>query len=217
MLNRAVRSLPLPALAAALLCLAAPALTAQSRWHVSAAAGYATELDRGSFEHGSVSLHGALLRPVGPTLALGLEGGWSRHDRLHQHFEGEDFGGVLVNRDWDRVNDAWHLGPMLRWTPAAHSLSPFVEAGVGVYGLREANTYRTVRQDNGQLVPEFSRMDHRTALAPGVSLGAGVDYYPGGGRVGLGVAARFHGAARPYDDYILGVGFIALQAGVTIR
>jgi hypothetical protein len=50
-----------------------------------------------------------------------------------------------------------------------------------------------------------------------VSAGVGFDYFPGGGRLGLGLAARFRGAARPYDDYILGVGFVALQAGVTLR
>ena len=74
-----------------------------------------------------------------------------------------------------------------------------------------------MRQDNGQLVPEFSRSDGHTALAPGVTVGAGLDYFPGNGRLGLNVATRLRAAARPYDDYILGVGFIALQAGVTIR
>ena len=208
-----------PASAALLAALlAAPsALDAQHRWRAAAAAGYATQLDHGSFDHGSLSLQGSLLRPIGRTLSLGIEGGWSRHDRLHQHFEGEDFGGVLVNRDWDRVNDAWHVGPVLRWTPSQRSLSPFVETGVGLYGLHETNTYRTVRQDNGQPLDGFNRSDSRTPVAPGVSLGAGLDYFPSGGRLGLGIAARFRGAARPYDDTILGVGFIALQAGVTIR
>ena len=199
------------------LLLARTPLASQERWLVGAAAGYATQLDAGSFDHGSLSLQGSVLRPIGRTFALGIEVGWSRHDRLDQHFEGEDFGGVLVNRDWHRLDDAWHVGPVLRWRPSRGALSPFVEAGIGAYGLHEANTYRTVRQDNGQLVPEFSRSDHRTALAPGVSAGAGLDYFPGGGRLGLGVAARFRTAARPYDDYILGVGFLALQAGVTIR
>ena len=74
-----------------------------------------------------------------------------------------------------------------------------------------------MRQDNGQLVPEFSRSDDRTAVAPGVGAGAGLDYFPAGGRLGLGVAVRLRAAARPYDDYILGVGFVALQAGVTLR
>jgi hypothetical protein len=194
-----------------------PALPAQSRWLVGAAAGYATQLDNGSFSHGSLSAQVSALRPVGRTLALGVEAGWTRHDVLHQHFEGEDFGGVLVNRDWDRVNDAWHVGPVLRWTPSAAVVRPWAEAGVGLYGLREANTYRTVRQDNGQPVPEFTRSDDRTAAAPGVSAGVGLDYFPNGGRLGLGVAARIRAAARPYDDYILGVGFVALQAGVTLR
>lgn len=216
MLSRTARPLASAALLA-ILFGAAPALAAQQRWRIGAAAGYATELDQGSFQHGSVSVQGSALKSIGRTLALGLEAGWSRHDRLHQHFEGEDFGGVLVSRDWDRVNDAWHAGPVLRWTPSARGLSPFLEAGVGVYGLHETNRYRTVRQDNGQLVPEFSRTDGRTAVAPGVSLGAGLDYFPGGGRLGLGIAARLRAAARPYDDTILGVGFLALQAGVTIR
>ena len=172
--------------------LAAGAASAlpQSRWLVGAAAGYATQLDNGSLDHGSLSAQVSALRPIGRTLALGVEAGWTRHDVLHQHFEGEDFGGVLVNRDWDRVR---------------------------LYGLREANTYRTVRQDNGQVVPEFSRSDDRIAAAPGVSAGVGVDYFPNGGRLGLGLAARVRGAARPYDDYILGVGFVALQAGITLR
>ena len=194
-----------------------PALSAQNRWLVGAAAGYATQLDNGSLSHGSLSAQVSALRPVGRTLALGVEAGWTRHDVLHQHFEGEDFGGVLVNRDWDRVNDAWHVGPVLRWTPSAAAVRPWAEAGIGLYGLREANTYRTVRQDNGQLVPEFTRSDDRTAAAPGVSAGLGLDYFPNGGRLGLGVAARIRAAARPYDDYILGVGFVALQAGVTLR
>jgi hypothetical protein len=213
---RAVRPLARFALLAALLLTAAP-LAAQQRWLIGAGAGYATQLDQGSFDHGSLSLQGSVLRPISRTFALGLDAGWSRHDRLHQHVEGEDFGGVLVNRDWDRVDDAWHVGPVLRWTPSRGTLSPFMEAGVGVYGLHEANTYRTVRQDNGQLVPEFSRSDRRTALAPGVTLGAGLDYFPGNGPLGLSVAARLRAAARPYDDYILGVGFVALQAGIAIR
>jgi hypothetical protein len=50
-----------------------------------------------------------------------------------------------------------------------------------------------------------------------VSAGAGIDWFPGAGRLGFGVAARFRGAARPYDDTILGVGFVALQAGITLR
>jgi hypothetical protein len=184
MFSRIARALTL---AGGLAAGAAPALPAQTRWIASGAAGYATQLDAGSLDHGSLSVQVSALRPIGRTLALGAEAGWSRHDRLHQHFEGEDFGGVLVNRDWDRVNDAWHVGPVLRWTPSAAAVRPWVEAGIGLYGLREANTYRTVRQDNGQIVPEFTRSDDRTA------------------------------AARPYDDYILGVGFVALQAGVTLR
>lgn len=213
---RSARPLARLALLAVMLLAGTP-LASQERWLVGAAAGYASQLDAGSFEHGSLSLQGSVLRPIGRTFALGIEVGWSRHDRLHQHFEGEDFGGVLVNRDWDRLDDAWHVGPVLRWRPSRGALSPFVEAGIGAYGLREANTYRTVRQDNGQVLPDFSRSDSRTALAPGVSAGAGLDYFPGGGRLGLGIAARFRTAARPYDDYILGVGFVALQAGVTIR
>ena len=215
--SRSACSLASTVLVTVLASAAAPTLAAQHRWAVEGAAGYATQLDQGSFEHGSVSIQGSALKPIGGAFALGVEAGWSRHDRLHQHFEGEDFGGVLVNRDWDRVNDAWHVGPVLRWTPSPSTLSPFLEAGVGVYGLREANRYRTVRQDNGQPVPDFSRSDARTALAPGVSVGAGLGYFPGGGRVGLVVAARFRAAARPYDDYILGVGFVALQAGVSVR
>lgn len=214
MSSRTARALTL---ALGLAAGAATALPAQSRWLVGAAAGYATQLDNGSLEHGSLSAQVSALRPIGRTLALGLEAGWTRHDVLHQHFEGEDFGGVLVNRDWDRVNDAWHVGPVLRWTPSGAGVRPWVEAGIGLYGLREANTYRTVRQDNGQIVPEFSRSDDRIAAAPGVSAGVGVDYFPNGGRLGLGLAARFRGAARPYDDYILGVGFVALQAGITLR
>lgn len=214
MFSRAARPLML---IAGLTAAIAPALAAQKRWLVGAAAGYATQLDNGSFAHGSLSAQVSVLRPVGRTLALGVEAGWTRHDVLHQHFEGEDFGGVLVNRDWDRVNDAWHVGPVLRWSPSGAAVRPWAEAGLGLYGLREANTYRTVRQDNGQIVPEFSRSDDRTAAAPGVSAGIGLDYFPNGGRLGLGVAARFRGAARPYDDYILGVGFVALQAGVTLR
>lgn len=214
MSSRATRSFACAALLAAVF---APALGAQQRWLVGAAAGYATQLDQGSFNHGSLSLQASVLRPLGRTFALGVDAGWSRHDRLHQHFEGEDFGGVLVNRDWDRVNDVWHVGPVIRWTPSRSALSPWLEAGIGVYGLHEANTYRTVRQDNGQLVPEFSRSDDRTAVAPGVGAGAGLDYFPAGGRLGLGVAVRLRAAARPYDDYILGVGFVALQAGVTLR
>jgi hypothetical protein len=214
MISRVARSLTL---AAALAAGSSPALAAQSRWLVGAAAGYATQLDNGSFGHGSLSVQLSALRPIGRTLALGVEAGWTRHDVLHQRFEGEDFGGVLVNRDWDRVNDAWHVGPVLRWTPSRAAVRPWAEAGIGLYGLREANTYRTVRQDNGQIVPEFSRSDDRTAAAPGVSAGIGVDYFPNGGRLGLGVAARFRGAARPYDDYILGVGFVGLQAGITLR
>ena len=214
MFSRIARALTL---AAGLAAGAASALPAQTRWIVGAAAGYATQLDNGSLDHGSLSAQLSALRPIGRTLALGVEAGWTRHDVLHQHFEGEDFGGVLVNRDWDRVNDAWHVGPVLRWTPSATAIRPWVEAGLGLYGLREANTYRTVRQDNGQIVPEFSRSDDRIAAAPGVSAGAGFDYFPGGGHLGLGLAARFRGAARPYDDYILGVGFIALQAGITLR
>ena len=214
MFSRIARALTL---AGGLAAGAAPALPAQTRWIMGAAAGYATQLDNGSLDHGSLSAQVSALRPIGRTLALGVEAGWTRHDVLHQHFEGEDFGGVLVNRDWDRVNDAWHVGPVLRWTPSASVLRPWVEAGIGLYGLREANTYRTVRQDNGQVVPEFTRSDDRTAAAPGVSGGVGFDYFPSGGRLGLGLAARFRGAARPYDDYILGVGFVALQAGVTLR
>lgn len=214
MLSRAARSLMFVAGFAGGIV---PALPAQSRWLVGAAAGYATQLDNGSFSHGSLSAQVSALRPVGRTLALGIEAGWTRHDVLHQHFEGEDFGGVLVNRDWDRVNDAWHVGPVLRWTPSAAVVRPWAEAGIGLYGLREANTYRTVRQDNGQLVPEFTRSDDRIAAAPGVSAGIGLDYFPNGGRLGLGVATRIRAAARPYDDYILGVGFVALQAGVTLR
>lgn len=216
MFCRSARPLPPFALVAVLLLTATP-LAAQQRWFIGAAAGYATQLDQGSFDHGSLSFQGSVLRPIGRTFALGLDAGWSRHDRLHQHVEGEDFGGVLVVRDWDRVDDAWHVGPVLRWTPSRGPLSPFMEAGIGVYALHEANTYRTVRQDNGRLVPEFSRSDDRTALAPGVSLGAGLDYFPGNGRLGLSIATRLRAAARPYDDYILGVGFVALQAGVTIR
>jgi hypothetical protein len=192
-------------------------LASQQRWLVGVAAGYATQLDQESFEHGSLSLQGSMLHPISRSFALGVEAGWSRHDRLHQHVEGEDFGGVLVNRDWDRVDDAWHVGPVVRWTPSRSVLSPFVEAGIGAYGLHEANTYRTVRQDNGQLVPEFSRSDDRTPIAPGVSVGAGLDYFPAGGRLGLGLAGRLRLAGRHYDDTILGVGFFALQAGVTIR
>lgn len=214
MLSRAARSLMFVAGFAGGIV---PALPAQSRWLVGASAGYATQLDNGSFSHGSLSAQVSALRPVGRTLALGIEAGWTRHDVLHQHFEGEDFGGVLVNRDWDRVNDAWHVGPVLRWTPSAAVVRPWAEAGIGLYGLREANTYRTVRQDNGQLVPEFTRSDDRIAAAPGVSAGIGLDYFPNGGRLGLGVATRIRAAARPYDDYILGVGFVALQAGVTLR
>lgn len=211
MFRRSVR------LAVTVIVAAAPALGAQQRWTVTASGGYATELDQGSFSHGSLSVQGSLLRPIGAHLALGLEGGWSRHDRLHQHVEGEDFGGVLVNRDWDRVNDVWHAGPVLRWTPVRGALVPWLEGGVGVYGLHEANDYRTVRQDNGQVLPDFTRSDDRIAIAPGVSAGAGIDWFPGAGRLGFGVAARFRGAARPYDDTILGVGFVALQAGITLR
>jgi hypothetical protein len=213
---RTARPLTLFALVPALLLATAP-LAAQQRWLAGAAAGYATQLDQGSFEHGSLSVQASVLHPISRTLALGVDAGWSRHDRLHQHLEGQDFGGILVNSDWDRVNDAWHVGPVLRWTPSRGSLTPFMEAGLGVYGLRETNTYRTVRQDNGQLVPEFSRSDSRTPVAPGVSLGGGVDYFPGNGRVGLSVAARLRAAARPFDDYVLGVGFVALQAGIAIR
>ncbi len=195
----------------------APALPAQHRWIVGAAGGYATELDQGSFSHGSLSLQASVLRPIGANFAVGLDGGWSRYDRLHQHVEGEDVGGVVVDRDWDRVNDVWHAGPVVRWTPARGPMRPWLEAGVGAYGLHETNDYRTVRQDNGQVVPEFTRSDSRTAIAPGVSAGAGIDWFPGAGRVGVGLAIRFRGAARPYDDYILGVGIATLQAGITLR
>ena len=58
MFRRSVR------LAVTVIVAAAPALGAQQRWTVTASGGYATELDQGSFSHGSLSVQGSLLRPI---------------------------------------------------------------------------------------------------------------------------------------------------------
>ncbi len=192
--------------------LAGSSLHAQSRTFVTLAAGFATQVDAGSTAQSSASAQAALLRRLGRRFAVGMEAGGHRYDVLDQRLTETE--PSAMTRDWHRTNDAWHVGPVLRLLPAADTWMPYAEAGAGLYALREVSRFRAspstpLDGENRDVVT--------TVLAPGLSLGAGVDYFPGNARVGLGLSARFRVAGRPYDDSIFGAGFLTLQAGVTVR
>jgi len=116
------------------------------------------------------------------------------------------------------VGSAWHLGGVLRYTFApGRAVVPSAELGLGLYGIRNHSVRRTRDVATSAPVPELSSDGGSTDLAPGVSGALGMDIFPGNSRVGIGAVVRLRAAGRPANDYFLGVGFMALQARVTVR
>jgi hypothetical protein len=211
------------------LALGAP-LAAQGGWTASASGGVVSQLDAGSFAQASFSLGAAALARLNPVLSLGLEAGWDRHDVFEERLTGftSDEGGfatecpapctltpVVIDRR--RVGAAWHVGPVLRLAPASGALAPFAELSLGLYGLRERTDFEGRETATGAVVPAHTFERTATHLAPGVGAAVGVDWFPGGGRLGVGVAARLRAAGRPIDDTFGGVVTGAVQARVTVR
>ena len=214
-------------------CWAFPLSAQQSGggWIVAVNGGYATQVDPGSAGRGSFSVGASVLRPRSRKLALGIEGGYDRHEAFETQGELWWNGSNITSIDcpapctFQRVSmkskyaaAAWHVGGVLRYTFApGRTLVPSAELGLGLYGIRNYNTQDTRDAITGATVPLLSHEGASTDLAPGVSGAFGVDFFPGNGPIGVGAVARLRVAGRPASDHLLGVGFVALQARLTVR
>ncbi|HET6779273.1 MAG TPA: hypothetical protein VFH26_10325 [Gemmatimonadales bacterium] len=196
-------------------------------WTFIAGGGYATQFD----EQGSFSLSASALQARSPTLFLGIESGYDRH----QAFEtgGETYwNGTNVTGEcptpctWQRVRftdknirASWHLSGVLRFYPStpARTVVPSAELGLGIYGIRSSGGRQVRDATTGAPVPELSGEGSSIDVAPGMGVGFGVDVFPGNGRIGVGAVARLRGAALPTGDGLFASGFASLQARVTVR
>jgi len=207
-----------------------PAQEAGRGWILGAGGGYATQLDPGSSGRGSFTVGASALRARSPRLSFGIEGGYDRHEAFATSGEVWWNGNVTssecpapctaqrVTMTSEYVGSAWHLGGVLRYTFApGRAVVPSAELGLGLYGIRNHSVRRTRDVATSAPVPELSSDGGSTDLAPGVSGALGMDIFPGNSRVGIGAVVRLRAAGRPANDYFLGVGFMALQARVTVR
>jgi opacity protein-like surface antigen len=215
----------------AFLAVPAAAQEAGRGWTLTAGGGYATQLDPGSSNRGSLSFGASALRSLSRTVSLGVEGGYDRHEAFEEGGQVWWNGTNVTSSEcpgacpWQRVRftqkyvgAAWHLGGLLRYTfSPARALVPSAEFGVGLYGIRNQSARQTRDATTDAPVPELSSQGGSTDWAPGVSGALGVDLFPGNGRIGVGAVARLRLAGRPADGQLLGIGFASLQARVTIR
>ncbi|MEO8478449.1 MAG: hypothetical protein ABI542_02370 [Gemmatimonadota bacterium] len=104
----------------------------------------------------------------------------------------------------------------LRVTPlTGRAAVPWIEVGAGPYRLSELSTDRGVRRDGTGNVFDFRRVDR--GWGAGAQGGAGVDWFPAGGRVGITLAARLHGGiAHIHSDLSLAAA-VTGGVGVVIR
>ena len=213
------------------LTIAMPA-AAQRGWSAAARGGFATGLDDGSLEYGAWSIAGSVFRETGRSLSFGIEGGYDLFDARTDELPGIWFfpaggytgsecpspctDGVQIDLTQRKRGSAWHVGPTVRLRGAGGALRPYALLGVGVYRIRDRTYYSAVTTSGGEPVNGLNRFSGSSFLAPGATGGVGLEYRPGGGRIGVVADTRFHVAGRPFDDYFGGAGYFVASGGVTI-
>ena len=219
-------------MAAVLALAAAMPAAAQHGWSTALRGGFATGLDDGSLEYGAWSVAGAVFRERGRTLAFGIEGGYDLFDARTDRLPGIWFfpaGGytgsecpspctdaIRIDLTQRKRGSAWHVGPTARLRATTGALRPYALVGIGVYRIRDRTYYSAVTTDGGAPVSGLNRFSGSSFVAPGATGGVGLEYRPGGGRIGVVADTRFHVAGRPFDDYFGGAGYFVASGGITI-
>ena len=192
------------ALAAATL-LPGPAAAQQGRWLVGVSGGYASGIGDNFEGPGSVTATLSVVRPLGPSVDLGIELGYhglgTTTTRLHDLYGP----GSTYREDFTR--SAWQLSAHARLRPAGSPVRPYVSAGGGAYLLRIRDVIE-VRDAGEQIIPQYKFRQTDGQVYPGVHLGLGADRLVSLGRVGLGLHARWHGIISEgiADFFTIGVG-----------
>ena len=102
----------------------------------------------------------------------------------------------LGYQKYESESSARHLAGVLRLRSSAGRWRPYAVTGLGLYSFRQVNE-------------DF--------LAPGLSVGGGLELHPNAGSLGIGVGARFDLAARITEDGPLGAAILTLMVGLSYR
>jgi hypothetical protein len=184
------------------------AAAAQSIWASSVSAGTAFMVDTDDPDPpGGFSAALSVRRQGQSAFSLGVEAGYHDYLRISQDLPigpSQPFRSILEDE-----RAAWRIGPMLRWQASGRTIRPYGSVGANLYLFR--TTYLQQERDrSGALV-----LDQRlrfTDLRPGLSLGTGVEIFPGRGRVGLGLGLRAHNAFGSRAN-----GFLTVDVGIVFR
>ena len=219
-----------PLLLLSALALPAALLPAQGIVEVALRGGPAFAVDRAP-ELGALGAEAAVALRLGSHTRLGLIAGLTRYNDDRTTFEGfydPATGGFEFvcpgNCTWVPARRESRYRDYAQWVVVTFRVAPgsggvtrpWVELGVGAYRLGHRFTDRGVRAGGDG---EVFANDGPTSWGwgPGASLGAGTEWFPGAGRVGVSAGARLHGAVASVRGETQLAPLLSLGVGVVIR
>lgn len=152
---------------------------------------------------GSWSLSASLeRRRIGRALSTGVEAGFHRYLVISQDLPPDITGFSSTLED---KRQSWRVTPYLRWRTQGDA-SLHAQVGAGLY--LERSSYFQQVHEAGELV--FDTRHAATEARAGLNLGVGVELFPPGSPVGLGLGFRAH-------SVLGGNGFNSGEVGIVWR
>ncbi len=182
--------------------------SAQSGWAGAVSGGTAFMVDVDDRDPaGSLSTSFSVRRQGSGSFSWGLEAGYHRYLALTQDLPigpSQPFASRL-----DDSRAAWRVTPMVRWQAKGRTVRPYGTLGAGLF-LTRAHYLQQERDQDGVLM--YDQRLNSTDLHAGLSLGGGIEIFPGRGRLGAGLGLRIHNAIGSGAD-----GFLTAEIGIVRR
>lgn len=169
---------------------------------------------------------------LGSHTRLGVIAGLTRHSRTGRDEEGFYFAntggfeyvcpgqpctGVPVRRETRYTDYARFVALTFRVAPGSGTVTrPWVELGLGAYQLGQRFEDRGLPRGGGAPPFDFN-LGPDYGWGPGASLGAGGEWFPGGGRVGGSFGVRLHAAVASVRGEVTPAAIATVGIGLAIR